>query len=174
MSQAGVPRGRLPVLRSTGDLPTMERRIQVARESQSQSGAEDDAKTKPPDPASGSPKFTGSRRGASGVRRQAAASAFAASRPRGTEPRVRGQRGARRPPPGPMCPGLSRVPASEAGAGAPSGPRGQRPGSGAGSGSGRRQSSRGARAPARPRPRPAHRPRPRRCSGAALLISPAE
>lgn len=162
MLKAAVPRGRLPALRSTGDLPTKERRIQVARESQSQSGAEDDAKTNPRVPVSGSPKFTVSGRGASGVRRrQAAASASAAWPPRGGPSRgSEGDRRAASPPTpssGPVRPGLSRVPASEAGPG-----RRAARGDGAreavrAGGSGGRQSSHGARAPARPRP--AHRPR---------------
>lgn len=54
--KANVPRGCLLVLRSRGDLPTKERRIQVARKSQSQSRTEEDAKTKAPDAISRFPE----------------------------------------------------------------------------------------------------------------------
>lgn len=88
---AAIPRGCLLVLRSTGDLPTKERRIQVARESQSQSPAEDNAKTIPATRPRDFQKFRLSRKGASEVcgRRQVQhLRHLGRGRP---EPRVRGR-----------------------------------------------------------------------------------
>lgn len=75
-------------------------RIQVARESQSQSPNED-TKTKPPPRSLDFQKFRASRKGASEVCRQTAGAAFAASRSEG------GSRAA--PRPGPASVGVSRV-----------------------------------------------------------------
>lgn len=133
--KADVPRGWLLVPRSTRDLPTKERRIQVARESQSQSGAEDDAKNKT------------TRRGpwiaeVQGVQerrlwgpqagRSASVCCIAAAGDRTHGPRAAGS-------PGPRCKRPRGASAREAALACSSG---------------RRQCSRDARTPARPGPGP--------------------
>lgn len=77
-----------------------KRRIQVARESQSQSPNED-TKTKPPPRSLDFQKFRASRKGASEVCRQAAGAAFAASRSEAGSPAA--------PGPGPASVDVSRV-----------------------------------------------------------------